>query len=121
MSKGIYNRTYFKNNPEERDLPGILYCVVLVNSKTLERECIKIGITKGTSNKDVLVRAKGFSGYEVRVQKIVKGRLEDIYYLEEYLHELWAHKRYTESHKFGGWTELFQMDMDIIASIPSTV
>lgn len=118
MSKGIYNPTYFKNHPEEKDLPAILYCVILVNKKTLNRECIKIGITKGTSYKDVSKRAVGFSGYDIRVQKIVKGTLEDIYYLEEYLHEKWSDEKYKAPHKFGGHTELFNLNIDIIKSIP---
>ena len=95
--------------------------MILVNRKTLERECIKIGITKGTSYRDVSKRAVGFKGYDTRVQKIVKGPLEDIYYLEEYLHEKWNHKRYYGSHKFGGHTELFEVDPEIIRSIPEQV
>ena len=37
MSKGIYNRTYFENHPEEADVEATLYCVVLVNKMTFER------------------------------------------------------------------------------------
>lgn len=120
MSKGIYNETYFKNHPEECSVPAILYCVILVNKKTFKRECIKIGIAKGTSWKDAVKRARGFKGYDLRIQKIVKGTLEDIYYLEQYLHEKWSEFRYTSSHKFGGHTELFVLNNDIIKSIPST-
>lgn len=120
MSKGIYNPTYFRNNPEECDVPAVLYCVVLVNKETLVRECIKIGITKGSSYKSVNKRAKGFTGYDLRVQKIVKGRLEDIYYLEEYLHEKWSDYKYKSSWSFGGHTELFVMNDDIIRSIPDS-
>lgn len=120
MSKGIYNETYFKNNPEEAKSPGILYCVILVNKKTFKRECIKIGITKGTSNKSVVKRSFGFKGYDVRVQKIVHGTLEEVYYLEQYLHELWSDFRYTAGHKFGGSTELFELKNEIIQSIPSS-
>jgi hypothetical protein len=87
----------------------------------MERTAIKIGITKGTSFRDVAKRAVGFKGYETRVQKIVKGPLIDIYYLEEYLHEMWAHKRYYDSHKFGGHTELFEIDDEIIRSVPAHV
>lgn len=120
MSKGIYNPTYFKNNPEECDLPAVLYCVVLVNRETQKRECIKIGITKGSSYKSVNTRARGFKGYDLRIQKIVKGRLEDIYYLEEYLHERWADFKYKSEWTFGGHTELFTMNDEIIRSIPDS-
>lgn len=122
MSLGIYNETYFKNNPEECNKPAVLYCVVLVNKKTHTRECIKIGIAKGNTWKDVLKRSRGFKGYDIRIQKVVNGPLEEIFHLEQYLHELWSHKKFsTPSNKFGGWTELFEMDDAIIKSIPKTV
>lgn len=121
MSKGIYNETYFKNNPEETKTPAVLYCVVLVNKKTSNRECIKIGIAKGNSWRDVVKRAWGFKGYEARLQKVVQGPLEEIYYLEQYLHEQWAHRKYQSPWKFGGHTELFELDDEIIKSVPKTV
>lgn len=120
MSKGIYNDTYFKNNPDECDKEAVLYCVVLVNRNSMKRECIKIGIAKGRNWKDVIRRANGFTGYEIRIQKVVHGRLEDIYYLEQYLHELWSDRKFTSEHKFGGHTELFELDNDIIKSIPDS-
>lgn len=118
MSKGIYNPTYFLNNPEDCSLPAILYCVILVNKKTHKRECIKIGITKGTSFKNVIARSSGFTGYEIRVQKLVYGTLEEIYYLEQMLHEQWQDFKYKSSHKFGGHSELFEIKDEIIKSIP---
>jgi hypothetical protein len=121
MSKGIYNQKYFENHPEEAKKPGILYCVVLVNRKTDERVCIKIGITQGTSNRDVLRRATGFKGYDVRVQKLVYGTLEEVYYLEQWLHEKWSEKKYKSEWHFGGHLELFELDDEIIKSIPTNV
>lgn len=84
----------------------------------MEREALKIGIAKGTNYRDVIKRAAGFKGYEVRIQKVVKGPLEEIYYLEQYLHELWDHKRLKPKEKFGGWTECFEVDSEIIRSVP---
>ena len=121
MSKGVYNETYFKNHPEECEVEGTLYCVVLVNKMTQKRECIKIGITKGRGWKATLKRATGFPFHEVRIQKTVTGRLEDIFYLEQYLHELWEHERYVSDERFGGHTELFNMNDDIIKSVPKTL
>lgn len=115
---GFYCEKFFENNPEAGRQPGILYCVVLVNKQTQERVCIKLGITKGTSNKDVISRTSHFTGYETRIQKIVKGTLEEVYYLEQYLHELWGHRKYTSPWKFGGYSELFELDDEIIRSIP---
>lgn len=121
MSKGIYNESYFKNHPEEADVEATLYCVVSVNKATFKRECLKIGITKGKDWKAVLKRATGFPYHDVRIQKTVVGRLEDIYYLEDYLHELWEHEKYESSQRFGGHTELFNLKEEIIKSIPDTV
>lgn len=119
--KGLYNEKYFLNHPEEATIPAVLYCVILVNKRTMERQALKIGIAKGTAYRDVIKRAAGFTGYDLRIQKIVKGGLEEIYHLEQWLHEKWSHKRYYGSHKFGGHTELFEIDNEIIKSIPDEV
>jgi hypothetical protein len=123
MSLGIYNETYFRNNPEECTKEGVLYCVVLVSLKTGVRECVKIGIAKGKDWRHVIKRAGGFTGYEIRIQKTVTGNLEDIYFLEAYLHELWNEHKYIAPHKFGGHTELFDIAKlpEILKSIPSKV
>ena len=42
---GVYNQTYFNNHPHEKEREGVLYGVILVNQRTYERECIKVGIT----------------------------------------------------------------------------
>ena len=118
MSKGIYNDKYFENNPEERDVEAVLYCVVLVNRNTDNRECLKIGIAKGRTWKDVLKRSRGFGPYEARIQKVVSGGLEEMYHLEQYLHEKWAHEKYYPEEKFGGHTECFNLKRDIIKDIP---
>ena len=119
MSKGIYNPKYFENHPEEANLEAILYIVVLVNQKTNIRECVKIGITKGRDWRHAIKRAGGFKGYDIRIQKIVPGKLEEIYYLEQYLHELWDEHRYHGASKFGGWKELFSIEKlrEILASL----
>lgn len=123
MSIGGYNPTYFKNHPEAGKQPGVLYCVVLVNKKTFERETVKIGITKGTNFRDAIKRSTGFKGYEIRIQKLVKGPLEEIFYLEQYLHELWQDESFKPSQRFGGHTECFNIDKltEILKSIPNEV
>lgn len=120
MAKGIYNETYFLNNPEECGLPAVLYCVILVDRKTSERECLKIGIAKGKDWRHVIKRSNGFKGYEIRIQKIVHGTLEEIYYLEQMLHEQWQHLSYRPKHNFGGKTECFVISDEIIRSIPDS-
>lgn len=121
MSKGIYNETYFKNNPEEADVEATLYCVILVNKMTMKREAIKIGITKGKGWKAALKRSSGFTFHDIRIQKTVTGRLEDIFYLESYLHEMWQDFKVVMPETFGGHTECFEVKDDIIKSIPKNV
>lgn len=104
-----YSTTYFKGNPEKAKLPGILYIVVLVNRKTYERECIKIGITQGKTWKDAIVRSKGFTNYDIRIQKIIDGTIEEVYNLEQALHQEFAEFRFNPSINFGGKTECFSM------------
>lgn len=120
---GGYNSTRFANNRELANSPGLLYCIVLVNISTQERTCVKIGITKGTSNKNVLKRAAKFNGYAPRIQKVVSGTLEQVFTLEQKLHEQWNSFRYLDSHKFAGHTELFQIEKlpEILRSIPAKV
>lgn len=115
---GYYSIGFFKNNREVASSPGILYCVILVDKNTQERKCIKIGITKGTSNKDVLKRVGHFKGYDTRIQKLVFDSLENVYLLEQHLHNKWKHKKYISEWKFGGYSELFEIDNEIIKDIP---
>jgi len=120
---GGYNTTRFNRDRDLAESPGLLYIIVLVNKKTSIRECVKIGITKGTSNKDVLKRSRGFTGYEPRIQKEIAGTLEEVFNLEQYLHKKWQNFRYLDSHKFGGYSELFQIEKlpEILKSIPTKV
>lgn len=116
---GIYNATYFKNHPEEKNLDGILYCVILVNQKTLRRECLKIGIAKGKTWKDALRRSRGFGGYHIRIQKIYHDTLYNCWCLEQALHEEFKEFQYSPEEKFGGHTECFEIKKEIILAIPS--
>jgi|SRR6056300_463285 hypothetical protein len=106
-----YNTTSFANNPEMANSPGVLYFVVLVNKKTFERECCKIGITKGTSWKDAVKRSKGFTGYDLRIQKVMHGTLEQVYNLEQHLHEKYKEHSVVPREDFGGKTECFSMSI----------
>ena len=35
---GVYNQTFFDNHPDKANSDGVLYCVVLVNQKTIVLE-----------------------------------------------------------------------------------
>ena len=56
MSGGVYNQTYFNNHPHEKEREGVLYGVILVNQRTYERECIKVGIASGKDWRHVIKR-----------------------------------------------------------------
>lgn len=116
---GVYNQTYFDNNPDEKEVEGILYCVVLVNRKTFQRECLKIGIAKGRNFKDVVKRSRGFKGYDIRIQKTYADTLYNVWKLEQFLHEHFSEFKFQPSEKFGGHTECFHLKNEIIQAIPS--
>ena len=81
----------------------------MVNKKTHVRECIKIGITKGKTWKDAIVRSQGFGPYEIRIQKTISDTIEAVYNLEQALHKEFAEHKYQPAIKFGGHTECFNI------------
>lgn len=118
MSKGIYNVKYFANHPEECTLPGILYCVVLVNKKTSEREVMKVGIAKGKTWRDAVKRATGFKGYELKIQKVYSSTIYDCFIKEQALHAQFKHLRKSPLVKFSGHTECFEISSEILNAFP---
>jgi len=118
MSKGVYNETYFKNRPNERGRDGVLYAVVLVNKKTFERECIKVGMAAGKDWRHVVKRARGFKGYDVRIQRTWQSSLYEVFCMEQQLHEKYVNDKFKPTHKFGGHTECFNIDSKIMDDFP---
>ena len=118
MAGGIYNETYFKNYPEEKDRDGVLYGIILVNQKTWERETIKVGIAKGRTFKDVVKRGRGFTNYDIRIQRIWTGTIYDCWRWEHKLHTQFQTDRHQTAHKFGGHTECFVMSSKILEAFP---
>jgi hypothetical protein len=118
MAGGIYNETYFRNYPEEKDREGILYGIVLVNMKTWERETIKVGIAKGRTFKDAVRRGRGFTNYDIRIQRLWSGTIYDCWRFEQKLHNQFQKDRHKTQHKFGGHTECFSMESKILEAFP---
>lgn len=116
---GVYNLTYFENHPEEKLRDGVLYCVILVNTRTNKRECLKIGIASGKNWKDVLKRSRGFNNYEIRIQRTYHSTLFNVWTLEQALHEEFKHYSFVPEHSFGGYTECFEIKKEIILAIPA--
>ena len=115
---GGYSFTMFNNNPEKAAMPGVCYLVVLIDKESQEKIAYKIGITKGTSNKDVLKRMQGIKEYEARVLKIHKGTLLEVFTLEQQLHAKWGKYKTLPNKKFGGWHECFELNDMIVKTFP---
>ena len=118
MSGGVYNQTYFDNRPEEKEREGVLYGVILVNTKTFERECIKVGIASGKDWRHVIKRSRGFKGYDLRIQRTYHDTIYRCWQLEQALHEKFKHDSYSPSQKFGGHTECFKISSLILSQFP---
>jgi len=117
-SVGKYNETYFKNHPAEAQREGVLYGVVLVNKKTHEREIIKVGIAAGKDWRHVIKRARGFQGYDLRIQRTWTSTLEEVFNMEQMLHAKFLDDKLEPSHKFGGHTECFKPTSKILEDFP---
>ncbi len=115
---GGYNNTRFINDQELANSKGICYLVVLVEKETNTRVCLKIGITKGKTNKDVLKRMNGIKGYEARILKTYTGTLKEVFDIEQALHKKWYKYRYIPKISFAGHTECFELHQDIIKTFP---
>ena len=118
MIGGVYNKTYFDNHPWEKDKEGVLYGVILVNKATWERETIKVGIAKGRTFKDVVKRGRGFTNYDIRIQRIWSGTIYDCWRWEQKLHKKYEMDRHKTQHHFGGHTECFVMGSKILEDFP---
>ena len=118
MSVGVYNETYFARRPEEKERDGVLYGVVLVNRKTYERECIKVGIAGGKDWRHVVKRSRGFRGYDLRIQRTYHDTIYNCWKFEQELHAKYKHDKYVPKIKFGGHTECFKIDSKILDEFP---
>jgi hypothetical protein len=118
VSGGVYNQTFFDNHPWEKEKDGILYGIVLVNMITWERETIKVGIAKGRTFKDAVKRGRGFTNYDIRIQRLWQGTIYDCWRWEQKLHKMFEKDRHKTQHHFGGHTECFSMDSKILHFFP---
>ena len=117
-SVGKYNETYFANHPQEKDREGVLYGVILVNKETYEREVIKVGIAAGKDWRHVIKRARGFQGYDLRIQRTWASTLYEVFCMEQKLHAMFSSDKFEPAHKFGGHTECFKPTSKILEEFP---
>ena len=118
MSGGVYNQTYFDKHPLEKEREGVLYGIVLVNRKTWERETIKVGIASGKDWRHVIKRSRGFTNYDLRIQRTWSGTIYDCWRWEQKLHSQFKTDRHKTAHHFGGHTECFCIDSKILEAFP---
>lgn len=115
---GVYNQTYFNNHPLEQEREGVLYGVILVNKNTFVRECIKVGIASGKDWRHVIKRSRGFTGYDLRIQRTYHDTIYNCWKIEQQLHEKFKHDQFAPTQKFGGHTECFKIDSLILRDFP---
>tara|TARA_R100000734_G_C3315816_1_gene108009 strand:+ start:1998 stop:2420 length:423 start_codon:yes stop_codon:yes gene_type:complete len=116
VAGGKYSETYFNNRPEEKDKPGVLYLMKLINPETGEK-FIKVGIAKGRKGrpgKGTLQRGVSGDNYspeyrQVRVREWF-GTIYDCWKYEQALHKKFECESYKPQNKFGGHTECFNFD-----------
>jgi hypothetical protein len=118
MAGGVYNQTYFDNRPLEKERDGVLYGVILVNTKTWERECIKVGIASGKDWRHVIKRSRGFKYYDLRIQRTYHDTIYNCWKFEQELHAKYKHDSYAPKIKFGGHTECFKISSLILQDFP---
>lgn len=119
MRPGGYNFSYFEANPDIAKSPGACYLVVLIDKETNKKIAYKIGITKGSSNKDVLKRVNHFKAYEARILKVHFATLSEVFSLEQQLHAKWGKYKLLPDKKFGGWQECFELHDMIVKTFPN--
>ena len=86
--------------------------------QTWERETIKVGIAKGRTFKDAVRRGRGFTNYDIRIQRLWQGTIYDCWRWEQKLHKKYEMDRHKTQHHFGGHTECFVMDSKILEDFP---
>lgn len=96
-SNGRFSESVFEKNPELANTPGTLYFIrVALTDGVLH----KIGITK----KETTQR---FYSYDIEVITEVKGKLRDLYYLEQLIIIEFSELHYRAEDEFEGKTETF--------------
>ena len=118
MAGGVYNQTYFDNRPLEKERDGVLYGVILVNTKTWNRECIKVGKASGKDWRHVIKRSRGFKYYDLRIQRTYHDTIYNCWKFEQELHAKYKHDSYAPKIKFGGHTECFKPTSKILEDFP---
>mgnify|MGYP001216684980 CR=1 FL=1 len=116
VAGGKYSETYFRNRPQEKDNPGVLYLMKLNNPETGEK-FVKVGIAKarkGKTGKGTLQRGVSGDNYsqdyrQVRVREWF-GTIYECWKYEQELHEKYKAESYKPSSKFGGHTECFNYE-----------
>lgn len=112
--EGGYGATRFKNHPEIKELPGILY---IIKCSSEEEEFVKIGITR----KPLSQRFGGHARlpYNYEEVAIKSGTVYELFLLEQKLKREYKESKHRPKSKFCGHTECFDVNVvdQLVASI----
>lgn len=115
-NKGIYNEAYFRKNPEEAKIEGVLYFVSFTESETKDH-FQKIGISKYSVDK----RFHNYKDYTLEVINVINMPLYDAYKLEQMIIEDLEPYSYVPSDKFEGRTECYKLNLQQIADLSEII
>lgn len=116
-NKGIggYTHAYFKNNPLQRDIPGILYAARFINGN---ETFIKVGITsKSTKQRFNRTEYKNMI-IDILYEKPMS--LYEAFCKEQYIIEVLLPHRFYSNTVFSGYTEIYRDGVEVKETI-STV
>jgi len=110
--KGGYSHSYFQHNPEEQNIPGILYAARFTNGT---EKFIKIGITaKTTSHRFRRTEYKGMN-IEVLYERYLP--LYDAFCIEQSVLGKLKPYRFFSNTNFSGHTECFKVVPEVLTEV----
>lgn len=110
--KGGYTYSYFEHNPEEKNIPGVLYAARFTNG--MER-FIKIGITAKTTKQRFSRSEYKDMAVEVMYEKPLP--LYDAFCTESRMLQTLQPHRFFSNTQFSGYTECFKVVPEVLAEV----
>ncbi|PCH49310.1 MAG: hypothetical protein COC22_06805 [Flavobacteriaceae bacterium] len=115
-NSGRYNDIYFERNPDEANLPSVLYFVQF-KEKATEVLFHKVGITKYS----VEQRFYNYSKYDLEIINTINLPLKEAYDLEQMLVKDLSRLSYVPDESFEGRTECYQLSDSILSQIKDMI
>lgn len=115
-NSGLYNDIYFERNPDQINIPSVLYFVQF-KEKATGVMFQKIGITKYS----VEQRFHNYKKYNFKIIDTINLELKEAYDLEQMLVKDLNHFSYTPDESFEGRTECYQLPENIIFQVSDMI